>query len=538
VPHPHDRNLACRDRVPASGELRPSAPEKARKAGPRAQLQPGARAALCALFSAAALALWLASAVAPAIVATAAVAQEGAPPIRSKNVDVPRTAAAESPRSEGDQALVDDWPLYRTDRGQEAFNAAMATLKATDGPAPQSAAFHGCADLQCNLSLPRVSADGWIPPGRLWISPTQYLLIAHSPRLAPGQAYRRRMFREMRYFVLHEFQNSSHNTDLYDTISAHSGSVFVPLYMSKQSIDAKGRHFVVVVQVAPYDVVSIHASNHGSAGPGMEVAKNPAEALEPLQGLAGILIATMIKAAAPQLQVVNHQNVEGLPMLSAYEGRLAMLRAHPESPLVALPFVPAAAERVATATGRLELLIARRGAATRAATAEPGTAPTNAGHPPAREADQGMSPLAAYLHENFATMKRAAEFAAILPEDAADVMERLPGEGIVYVLDAGGRTLGRIEAHRQRGVTVAGTYVYVPFDRASAPQRPFELDLSKPFPVRSAWLTPTATESPVPRLVEPIRPATRRAPASEPTLVEPIRPAVRPVALPGAGADR
>jgi hypothetical protein len=495
--------------------------------------------ALRALFATGAVVLWLALALAPAIVPNAAVAQGGAPLIRNQNVDVPRTAAAEAPRSEGEQALVDAWPLYRTERGQEAFNEAMATLKATDGPAPQMAAFQGCADLQCNLSLPRVSADGWIPPGRLWISPTQYLLVAHSPRLAAGQAYRRRMFREMKYYVLHEFQNSSHNTDLYDTISAHSGSVFVPLYMSKQSIDAKGRHFVVVVQVAPYDVVSIHASNHGSAGPGMEVAKNPAEALEPLQGLAGILIATMLKAAAPQLQVVNHQNVEGLPMLSAYEGRLALLRAHPQLPTVALPFVPAAAQRVTAATGRLDELIGRRGASTRPAIAERGSAPpsaSDAGNAPTRAADQGMSPLAAYLQGNLAAMKRAAEFAAILPEDAAEVVERLPGEGIVYVLDAGGRILGRIEARRERGVTVAGAYVYVPFGRAIA-QRPFELDLSRPFPVRSAWLTRAATDS-VPMLVEPIRPATRRAPASEPMLVEPIRPAVRPAMLPGGGAER
>ncbi len=535
----HDRKLARRDGMPASLGLRPPMPAKAREGGRyKRTVWRYARAALRMLFSTGTV-LWLASALMSAIVPSKAAAQEAASPIRSKNVDVPRTAAAESPRSEGDQTLVDGWPLYRTERGQEAFNAAMATLKATDGPAPQMAAFHGCADLQCSLSLPTVSADGWIPAGRIWISPTQYLLIAHSPRLAPGQPYRRRVFREMKYFVLHEFQNSSHNTDLCDTISAHSGSVFVPLYMSKQWIDARGRHFVVVVQVAPYDVVSIHASNHGSAGPGMEVAKNPAEALEPLQGLAGILIATMLKAAAPHLQVVNHQNVEGLPMLSAYEGRLAMLRAHPQLPTVALPFVPAVAQRVAAATGRLEELIEPRGASAPAPIAERAIVPpstSNAGNAPTRVA--GMSPLAVYLHANLAAMKRAVEFAAILPEEAADVVERLPGEGDVYVLDAGGRILGRIEARRERGVVVAGAYVYVPFDRALASPRPFELDLSRPFPVRSAWLTPAATESPVPTLVEPIRPATRRAPGSEPMLVEPIRPAVRPVVLPGGGADR
>jgi hypothetical protein len=166
----------------------------------------------------------------------------------------------------------------------------------------------------------------------------------------------------MRYFVFHEFHNSTRNTDPFDTISSHSGSVFVPLYMSKQWTDARGRGFVIVLQVGPYDVVSFHATDKGSAGPGMEVAKNYADALEPLQGLAGILIATILKTAAPQLQVVNHGGTEGLPMLTEYEHRLATLRARPGAPIVVLPFVPARAQRVATATGRLEDLIVRRGA--------------------------------------------------------------------------------------------------------------------------------------------------------------------------------
>ena len=53
------------------------------------------------------------------------------------------------------------------------------------------------------------------------------------------------------------------------------------------------------------DVVSFHATDKGSAGPGMEVAKNYTDALEPLQGLAGILVATILKTAAPHLEVVN-----------------------------------------------------------------------------------------------------------------------------------------------------------------------------------------------------------------------------------------
>jgi hypothetical protein len=117
---------------------------------------------------------------------------------------------------------------------------------------------------------------------------------------------------------------------------------------------------VIVVQVAPYDVVSFHATNKGSAGPGMEVAKNMTEELEPLQGLAGIVVATILKTAAPQLQVVNHAGNEGLPMLARYESRLELLQESTGSPPVALPFLPASARRAAAASAGLESLILRR----------------------------------------------------------------------------------------------------------------------------------------------------------------------------------
>jgi hypothetical protein len=284
------------------------------------------------------------------------------PLVKDRNIDVSRAGAAQLPRSEGDQVLVEGWPLYRTERGQQAFNDAMATLWSTDGAAPAPGAFHGCADLQCNVALPPVGSGGWIPPGRIWVSPNEYVLIVHSPRLGEGGSYRRRASADMRYFVFHEFHNSTRNTDAFDTISSHSGSVFVPFYMSKEWVDARGRRFVMVVQVAPHDVVSFHATDWGSAGPGMEVAKNMTEGLEPLQGLAGILVATILKTAAPQLQIVNHGGNEGLPMLKQYEQRLAALKVRSASPPVVLPFVPARSERVAVARGRLEDLIVRRGA--------------------------------------------------------------------------------------------------------------------------------------------------------------------------------
>jgi hypothetical protein len=318
-----------------------------------------------AFFRTGAVVLTLAGPMAPATESAAQAVGQDAMPVKSRHIDVSREGATQLPRSEGDQAIVGEWPLYRTERGQEAFNDAMATLKTTDGAAPAPASFKGCVGLECNLSLPLLGADGWIPPGRIWVSSTQYVLIVHSPRLRDGQSYRRRAYRDMRYFVLHEFHNSTRNTDPFDTISSHSGSVFVPLYMSKEWTDATGRRFVIVVQVAPYDVVSFHATDKGSAGPGMEVAKNYTDALEPLQGLAGILVATILKTAAPHLEVVNHGGTEGLPMLTEYERRLETLRARPGAPIVVLPFTPASAQHLVTATARLEDLIASRGSSAR-----------------------------------------------------------------------------------------------------------------------------------------------------------------------------
>lgn len=294
-----------------------------------------------------------------------ALAQSAGPealPIKQRHMETTRHEATKLPRSEADQAIVDGWPMYRTERGQAAFNDAMATLKATEGPTPATAAFRGCKDLDCGLNLPTIGAEGWIPAGRLWLSPSEYVLFVRSPRQGEDARYNRRGGRQMKVFVFHEFHNSSRNTDVYDTISSHSRHVFVPFYLSKPAVDARGWRFVTVVQVAPYDVVSVHATNWGSAGPGVEVAKNSSDPLEPLQGQAGIVLATIVKAAAPQLQVVNHHGSEGLEMLQGYERRLAGLKSRVGAPAIALPFVHAQPQRLSAATGRLKELIAGHGA--------------------------------------------------------------------------------------------------------------------------------------------------------------------------------
>jgi hypothetical protein len=288
---------------------------------------------------------------------TPVAAQVTADTLTSRHLNSSRERAASQPRREEDQALVNGWPLYRTERGQTVFNVAMATLAATDVEAPSPSLFKACDGLMCNLTLPAIDSDGWMMPGRLWTSPSTYVLVVRSPR---QRDFRRRSIMNMRYFVMHEFHNSSRNTDVFDTISSHSGAVFVPLYLSKTLQDARGRSFVILVQVAPIDVVSVHASNLGSEGPGVEIALNSGDTLEPLQGLGAMLAVKMAKSFVPRLAVVNHRGEEGRSALRTYDAH-ARVAAAAGSRFV-VPFTPAAAQRVAMATGRLDTLMIRRGA--------------------------------------------------------------------------------------------------------------------------------------------------------------------------------
>ena len=100
--------------------------------------------------------------------------------------------------------------------------------------------------------------------------------------------------------------------------------------------------------------------------------------LEPLQGLAGIVIAAMIKNAAPHLEVVNHHDVEGLPMLQAYESRLERLKTRPAAATVTLPYYPAAPEKVASAAGQLPELLKGYGPPPPIAVAQRGIVPSAA----------------------------------------------------------------------------------------------------------------------------------------------------------------
>ena len=276
-------------------------------------------------------------------------------PILKRHVDRERSGATQRPRSEQDQAVVAGWPLYRTERGQEAFNQTMATLQATVGPAPTADHFEGCARLRCQLRLPAMTRDGWLPSGRLWLSPNEYILIVRSPR-GGYPNYKRRSPGHMRVFVFHEFHNSTRNTDVYDTISAHRGRVFTPFYLSKPRQDADGKHFVVLVQVAPYDVVSRHAANHGNRGPGIEVAKNPDEALSPLQAKAGVVTAAFMKQAVPKIRVVRHRGAEGLGLLRAY----LTYRKSRKNRRVRLPFIEAKRVELSSAKAHLHELIRDR----------------------------------------------------------------------------------------------------------------------------------------------------------------------------------
>ena len=273
-------------------------------------------------------------------------------PILNRHVDRERSGATRRPRSEHDQAVVAGWPLYRTERGQEAFNQTMATLQATAEPAPTADRFEGCARLRCQLHLPAMTRDGWLPSGRLWLSENDYMLIVRSPR-GDSSNYKRRARRHMRVFVFHEFHNATRNTDVYDTISSHSGRVFTPFYLSKPRQDGDGKQFVVLVQVAPYDVVSRHAANHGNLGPGIEVAKNRDEVLAPLQAKAGVITAEFMKQAVPRIRVVCHRGAEGLGLLRAYLD----YRKLRNNQRVRLPFTKAKPVEVSSAQGHLHELV-------------------------------------------------------------------------------------------------------------------------------------------------------------------------------------
>jgi hypothetical protein len=309
----------------------------------------------------------------------------GATSVKERNIGITRSRAASMPRSESDQAIVDGWPLYRTERGQQAFNDAMATLKATNLNAPPVTAFKNCANLDCPLTLPTMTQDGWVQAGRIWVSASEYVLFVHSPRQRGNQNYRRRPANAMRYFVFHEFHNSSRNTDAFDTISSHSGAVFVPFYMSKPAVDAHGRRFVMIVQTAPYDVASIHATNYGSAGAGIEVARNVMDTVEPLQNLAGILIATITKTRSPNLRVVNHRGAEGQPMLAAYDRRLSAIQSRRANNAVILPFIAAAPQRMLVSAASIDDVITRRGMSPRLPIAERGFVPTRTAAAPPSE---------------------------------------------------------------------------------------------------------------------------------------------------------
>jgi hypothetical protein len=161
----------------------------------------------------------------------------------------------------------------------------------------------------------------------------------------------------MRVFVFLEFHNATRNTDVYDTISSHRGTVFTPFYLSKPQRDANGYTFATLVQVAPYDVVSRHAANFGNRGPGIEVAKNRGDPLAPIQAKAGIIIATIIKRAVPHIRVVHHRGVEGLLLRHAYRRH----RATATDRVIRLPFVRASNDHLPFANARLGDLIHRPG---------------------------------------------------------------------------------------------------------------------------------------------------------------------------------
>ena len=75
-------------------------------------------------------------------------------PIVEREVGVHRGGATRCTGSKFDQSLYLDWPIYQTPQGQGAFDAVMATLQSSAGPAPATSRFKHCFDLHCKLTLP------------------------------------------------------------------------------------------------------------------------------------------------------------------------------------------------------------------------------------------------------------------------------------------------------------------------------------------------------------------------------------------------
>ena len=206
--------------------------------------------------------------------------------------------------------------------------------------------------------------------------------------------------------------------------------------------------------------------------------------------------------------------------MNAYNERLAALRNRTGAPAVALPYFPAASERVATASGDLADLIKRRGLSPRIPIAErtffpPRSAPVAAfvPAPPAPvktsmtvpSPSPALSPLAAYLRTNLAAMLRLPAFAIMFPRDVTGIGVSNPDTGTVFLLNSGDQIVGRIQAHRENGRVVDGRYLYVPSDRGGAAEPPFALDLSRPIVAQ----TIASNGQDQPLLLEPARAAPR-----------------------------
>ena len=181
------------------------------------------------------------------------------------------------------------------------------------------------------------------------------MLIVHSPRLRDGASYRRRSQRDMRYFVLRVPQQHAQHRPLRHHLRPQRQR-FVPLYMasSRRRPRPPLRHRRAG---RPLRRRQPACHDKGSAGAGVEVAKDTSDELQPLQALGRASCHHHRQGRSPQLAVVHHRGVEGLPMLNALQRRLAILREQPEDPRRPLPFMPAHPERVARANASLHDLI-------------------------------------------------------------------------------------------------------------------------------------------------------------------------------------
>lgn len=174
--------------------------------------------------------------------------------------------------------------------------------------------------------------DGWLPEGEL----VPGVRIVREEWA--GRPHKGRLRDDNSIFVFHETQvigskgepidDARRIIDSWKSATGGRRGVYTPLMVSKTQIDREGKPYVEVIQIAPIQEYSAHASRLGNQnGSGVEVAMQQGDIPEPMQVKAAAAIADAVKGWKPDIRFVNHQDPEGLAMKNVIAAREARLPA-------------------------------------------------------------------------------------------------------------------------------------------------------------------------------------------------------------------